>query len=70
MSKNTTIANRYFFGLGTIGRDMLYALVSMYLVIYFTEILALSDATMWWLTAVFTVLRIFDAVNDPLSVYN
>ncbi|NLW59136.1 MAG: sugar transporter [Firmicutes bacterium] len=69
MSKNTTIANRYFFGLGTIGRDMLYALVSMYLVIYFTEILALSDATMWWLTAVFTVLRIFDAVNDPLMGY-
>ena len=48
---------------------MLYALVSMYLVFYLTEILDLSDATMWWLTGVFTVLRIFDAVNDPFMGY-
>jgi melibiose permease/lactose/raffinose/galactose permease len=62
-------ANRYFFGLGTVGRDMLYALVSMYIVFYLTEILDLSDATMWWMTGVFTVLRIFDAVNDPFMGY-
>lgn len=68
MSRQTK-ANRYFFGLGTVGRDMLYALVSMYLVFYLTEILDLSDATMWWLTGVFTVLRIFDAVNDPFMGY-
>lgn len=68
MSKQTK-ANRYFFGLGTVGRDMLYALVSMYLVFYLTEILNLSDATMWWLTGVFTALRVFDAVNDPLMGY-
>ena len=49
-------ANRCFFGLGTVGRDMLYALVSMYIVFYLTEILDLSDATMWWMTGVFTVL--------------
>ena len=48
---------------------MLYALVSMYLVFYLTEILNLSDATMWWLTGVFTALRIFDAVNDPFMGY-
>lgn len=58
--------NRYMFGLGTIGRDMLYSMVSMYLLVYLTEILNLPNATMWWMTGAFTVLRIFDALNDPI----
>ncbi|NLY96089.1 MAG: MFS transporter [Clostridiaceae bacterium] len=57
--------NKYCFGLGTVGRDMLYTLVSMYLLFYLTDILNLPDSTMWWMTAVLTVLRVFDAVNDP-----
>ncbi len=57
--------NRFTFGLGTIGRDMLYAMVSMYLMVYLTEVLNLPDSTMWWMTGAFTALRIFDAVNDP-----
>ncbi|MFB0920721.1 MAG: glycoside-pentoside-hexuronide (GPH):cation symporter [Oscillospiraceae bacterium] len=58
--------NRYFFGLGTVGRDMLYSLVSMYLIYYLTDILNLPDSTMWWMAGVFTALRIFDALNDPI----
>ena len=58
--------NRYTFGLGTIGRDMLYTIVSMYLMFYLTDILNLPDSTMWWMTGALTVLRIFDAVNDPI----
>lgn len=58
--------NRYCFGLGTLGRDMLYSLVSMYLIFYLTEILDLPDTTMWYMTAAMTALRIFDAVNDPI----
>lgn len=67
--RNIGQTNRYFFGLGTVGRDMLYALESMYLTVYLTEILNLPDATMLWLTGVLTVLRIFDAVNDPFMGY-
>lgn len=63
--KTALIRNRYTFGLGTVGRDMLYSLVSMYLIFYLTDILDLPDSTMWWMTGVLTVLRIFDAVNDP-----
>jgi melibiose permease/lactose/raffinose/galactose permease len=48
---------------------MLYALVSLYLVFYLTEILDLSDTTMLLMTGVLTVLRIFDAVNDPFMGY-
>lgn len=62
---NSTKKNRYTFGLGTVGRDMLYSMVSMYLLVYLTEILDLPDSTMWWMTGVLTILRIFDAVNDP-----
>lgn len=66
---NTIKRNRYFFGLGTVGRDMQYSMVSMYLLVYLTEILDLPDSTMWWITGIFTVLRIFDAVNDPFMGY-
>lgn len=38
------------FGLGTIGRDMLYTIVSMYLLFFLTDILDLSNSTMWWMT--------------------
>jgi melibiose permease/lactose/raffinose/galactose permease len=58
--------NRYMFGLGTIGRDMLYTVVSMYLLFFLTDILDLPDSTMWWMTGAMTILRIFDAVNDPI----
>ena len=64
--ENNKNQNRYFFGLGTVGRDMLYSLVSLYIIFYMTEILNLSDSTMLWMAGVFTVLRIFDAVNDPM----
>ena len=58
--------NHFAFGLGTIGRDMLYALISMYLIFYLTDILRLGDTTMWWITGIVMVARIFDAVNDPV----
>lgn len=58
--------NQIFFGLGTIGRDMLYATVATYLIFYLTDILDLNDHTMWWMTIILTVLRVFDALNDPV----
>ncbi|MGM9973382.1 MAG: glycoside-pentoside-hexuronide (GPH):cation symporter [Clostridiaceae bacterium] len=58
--------NRYTFGLGTIGRDMLYTMVSMYLLFFLTDILDLPDSVMWWITGALTILRVFDAVNDPI----
>ena len=30
--------NKWTFGVGTIGRDMVYTLVSIYLVVYLTEV--------------------------------
>ncbi|MBW8381491.1 MAG: MFS transporter, partial [Youngiibacter sp.] len=48
---------------------MLFTLISMYLMVYLTEILDLPDSVMWWMTGILTVLRIFDAFNDPFMGY-
>lgn len=58
--------NQWNFGLGTIGRDMLYSLVSMYLIYYLTDILELSTSTLWWITGILLFARIYDAVDDPV----
>lgn len=65
MDKRTS-RNRFFFSVGTIGRDMQYTLVSMFLNVYLTEVLNLPDQTLWWTTGITLAVRIYDAVNDPL----
>ena len=58
--------NKYCFGLGTIGRDMFYTVVSMYVLVYVTEVLNVPMATLGMMTAALFVLRVFDAFNDPI----
>ncbi len=58
--------NRFTFGLGTVGRDMVYTLISMYLMFYLTDILELDTATLWWVNAIIMAARVFDAFNDPV----
>ncbi len=57
--------NRWMFGMGTIGRDMLYTLVSMFLMFYLTDVLDLSDKIMAYITMIMVFVRAFDAFNDP-----
>lgn len=61
--------NVWGFGLGTLGRDMAGALVTMFLLVYLTEVVQVSDATLGAVTAVLVVMRLFDAVNDPVMGY-
>ena len=58
--------NRLSFGLGTLGRDMVGALISMYLMFYLTEILNLSGREIAAVTTILVAMRIFDALNDPV----
>jgi len=58
--------NRYTFGIGTIGRDMVYSLVSMYLIFYLTDVIDLSTGILWWITGIILAARVFDALNDPV----
>ena len=58
--------NRWTFGLGTIGRDMVYSLISMYLIFYLTDVIKVSTGVMWWVAGIILVARVFDALNDPI----
>jgi len=58
--------NRYTFGLGTIGRDMLYSMVSMYFLFYLTDVLEIPTSALWWIVVIMIGCRIFDAFNDPI----
>ncbi|MBQ5324940.1 MAG: MFS transporter [Oscillospiraceae bacterium] len=58
--------NKYCFGLGTVGRDAVYTLISMYLITYLTEVVGLSDAQLAIIGTIMVVCRVFDALNDPV----
>lgn len=58
--------NRWAFSLGTIGRDMLYTLVSMYLMFFLTDILNIPSDTLWWITGLIIFFQFYDAMNDPI----
>jgi len=64
--ENNSIRNRVTFGLGTIGRDMVYAIVSMFLIFYLTDVIDLPTSTMLWVAGIILAARIFDALNDPI----
>jgi len=58
--------NRYTFGIGTIGRDMVYTLVSMFLIVYLTNVLHLPSRDLGLITGIIVGFRVLDAINDPL----
>ena len=64
MNRQQTI-NKFCFGLGTIGRDALYSLVSMYLMVNLTEVITFSDGGLAAIGIMLTLFGIFDAVIDP-----
>jgi len=66
MERISAVRNKICYGLGTVGRDMFYSMVSMFIMVYITEVLVVPDATLALLTTELLALRIFDAVNDPI----
>ena len=53
---------KYSFGIGALGKDLCYAIVSSYLMIYFTDSIGLAPA---FVGSLFLVARLWDAINDP-----
>jgi len=58
--------NTFTYGIGTIGRDMVYALVSMYLIFYLTDIVIIPTGPLAVLIGITVAIRVFDAFNDPI----
>jgi Na+/melibiose symporter and related transporters len=50
------------YGVGAIGKDMVYSLVASYLLVYFNDILGINGA---FIGVMFMAARVFDAFNDP-----
>jgi len=59
--------NKLCFGLGTVGRDMFYAFEANAMIYFLSNVLSLSLAQFAAVSAVLSVMRIFDALNDPIT---
>ena len=59
--------NKTFFGLGTIGRDMFYSFEANTLLYFLSDVLSLPVWVFAAASMVLSVMRIFDAVNDPIT---
>ena len=64
MNKRMTL-NKICFGLGTVGRDALYSLVSMYLLVHLTDVVGFTDKNLGIIGVMLTLFGTFDAVIDP-----
>ena len=58
-----SVKEKYSFGFGALGKDLCYAIVSSYLMIYFTDSIGLAPA---FVGGLFLVARLWDALNDPM----
>lgn len=59
--------NKTFFGLGTVGRDMFYSFESNTLLYFLSDVLSLPVWVFAAASMVLSVMRIFDAINDPIT---
>ena len=68
MTQNDRITkkNLWMFPIGTIGRDIIYNLVTSYLLAFVLFTRNLSTAQLSAITAIMVGARVFDALNDPI----
>ncbi len=65
-NQKTLKRNLIMFPLGTVGRDMVYNLVTSYLLTFVLFTRNLNAAQLSAITAIMVAARIFDALNDPV----
>jgi len=58
--------NLFMFPVGTIGRDMVYCLVTNFLLTYIMFTKGLTAAQLAAITVIMVIARVFDALNDPI----
>ena len=57
-----TIKQKAAFGIGAVGKDMVYALSASYVMYYYQDVLGIGAT---YVGLILMIARIFDAVNDP-----
>ena len=66
VQERTSPRDRWLYGVGTLGRDMTYTLVAFFLIFYLTDVVDVDNRTLGWITAILLVVRLVDAVLDPI----
>ena len=66
--KTTEQRNYLCFGLGTVGRDMFYAFEANTLLYFLSDVLSLPVWVFAAASMILSAMRIFDALNDPITV--
>jgi melibiose permease/lactose/raffinose/galactose permease len=65
-NETTKKRNLLFYPLGTVGRDMIYALFTNFILLYILYTRSLTNAQLAAITAIMVAARVFDALNDPI----
>ncbi len=63
---DTKKKNLILFPIGTVGRDMMYSLVTNFLLTYILFTKNLTSAQLFAITLIMALARVFDALNDPV----
>ena len=61
--EKVTSREKYSYGIGAFGKDMVYAVVATYLMIFFTDEVGISSV---FVGSLFFFARFWDAINDPV----
>ena len=54
---------KFAYGIGAVGKDMVYMLSASYILYYYQDIMGVSA---WAMGVILLVARVFDAFNDPI----
>ena len=63
MNKKLTFPEKFTYGLGAVGKDMVYMLSASYILYYYQDIMGINAVAMG---IILLVARVFDAFNDPV----
>ncbi len=63
MERQITRKEKYSFGIGAFGKDLVVNLIGIYLMYYLTDILGVAAG---FVGSLYFVARIWDAINDPV----
>lgn len=62
-NKKLSGGEKFAYGIGAVGKDMVYMLSASYVLYYYQDILGVSA---WAMGVILLVARVFDAFNDPI----
>lgn len=63
MNKKLSFGEKAAYGLGAVGKDMVYMLSASYILYYYQDIMGVSA---WIMGIILLIARVFDAFNDPI----